>query len=123
MTIVTALPRALWIGLLGVLLGGCSSLPFFKDDAEPTEPREPEIAIYEFEVDAPSERLRDLLLEHMDLARFQKAPKADAISGPEIDRLAIAAPAQARVLLETEGYFDADVKIEQAPGAAGLPHL
>ena len=123
MTIVTALPRALWIGLLGVLLGGCSSLPFFKDDAEPTEPREPEIALYEFEVDAPSERVRDLLAEYMDLARFQKAPKADAISGPEIDRLAAVAPAQARVLLETEGYFDADVKIAQTVGASGLPHL
>ena len=58
MTIVTALPRALWIGLLGMLLGGCSSLPFFKDEAEPAEPREPEIALYEFEVDAPSERVR-----------------------------------------------------------------
>jgi translocation and assembly module TamA len=123
MTIVTALPRALWIGLLGMLLGGCSSLPFFKDDAEPAEPREPEIALYEFEVDAPSERLSTLLLEYMDLARFQKAPKSDAISGPEIDRLALAAPAQARVLLETEGYFEADVKIEQTVGAAGLPHL
>ncbi len=123
MTTFTALPRALWIGLLGVLLGGCSSLPFFKDDAEPVEPREPEIALYEFEVDAPSERVRDLLAEYMDLARFQKAPKADAISGPEIERLASAAPAQARVLLETEGYFDADVKIEQTVGASGLPHL
>ncbi|MEO5880916.1 MAG: BamA/TamA family outer membrane protein [Caldimonas sp.] len=123
MTIAPALPRALWIGLLAVLLGGCSSLPFFKDDAEPTEPPEPEIALYEFEVEAPSDRLRALLLEYMDLARFQKATKADAISGAEIDRLAIAAPTQARALLETEGYFDADVKIEQTPGAAGLPQL
>jgi len=123
MTIVTALSRALWIGMLAVGLGGCSSLPFFKDEAEPSAPREPEITLYEFEVDAPSERLRDLLLEHLDLARFQKAPKSDAISGPELDRLAIAAPAQARALLETEGYFDADVKIEQTPGAAGLSHI
>jgi len=123
MTIRTALARALWIGGLAVLLGGCSSLPFFKDDAEPQTPREPEIALYEFEVETSSERVRDLLLEYLDLARFQKAPKSDAISGPEIDRLAIAAPAQARALLETEGYFDADVKIEQSPGAAGLPHI
>ena len=42
---------------------------------------------------------------------------------PEIDRLAIAAPAQARALLETEGYFDAEVKVEQSPGAGDLPHI
>ena len=33
MTIRTALARALWIGGLAVLLGGCSSLPFFKEIA------------------------------------------------------------------------------------------
>jgi translocation and assembly module TamA len=109
--------------LLAVMLGGCSSLPFFKDDDAAAEPREPEIALYEFEVDAPSERIRDLLGEYLDLARFQKAPKADAISRPEIDRLAIAAPAQARALLETEGYFDADVKVEQSAGTGDLPHI
>ena len=124
MTRLTALSRALWMVMAAVLLGGCSSLPFFKSDDEKTEPpREPEVTLYEFEVDTSSDRARTLLLEYMDLARFQKAPKADAISGPEIDRLAIAAPAQARALLETEGYFDPEVKIEQKPGAAGLPHI
>ena len=123
MTVLAALSRALWTGVLAVGLGGCSSLPFFKDDAEPAEPREPEIALYEFEVDAPSERIRELLGEYLDLARFKKAPKADAISRPEIDRLAIAAPAQARALLETEGYFDAEVKVEQSPGVGDLPHI
>lgn len=125
MTIGTALLRALWVGFLAALLGGCSTLfPFLADkDEDAAAPREPEVALYEFEVDAPFERLRDLLNEYMDLARFQKAPKSDAISGPEIDRLAIAAPTQARALLETEGYFDAEVKIEQSPGSAGLPRL
>lgn len=123
MTLFAALHRALWAVVLAVGLGGCSSLPFFKDDADKEEAREPEIPLYEFEVDAPSERVRDLLAEYLDLARFQKAPKADAISRPEIDRLAIAAPAQARALLETEGYFDAEVKVEQSPGAGDLPHI
>jgi translocation and assembly module TamA len=123
MTVLTALARALWIGSLAVLLGGCASLQFWKDEEEPAAPREPEIALYELEVESSSDRVRELLLEYLDLARFQKAPKSDAISGPEIDRLAIAAPAQARALLETEGYFDADVKVEQSPGADGLPRI
>jgi translocation and assembly module TamA len=123
MTVLTALARALWIGSLAVLLGGCASLQFWKDEEEPAAPREPEIALYELEVESSSDRVRELLLEYLDLARFQKAPKSDAISGPEIDRLAIAAPAQARALLETEGYFDADVKVEQSPGTDGLPRI
>jgi translocation and assembly module TamA len=125
MTWVTAPLRALCIGCLAALLGGCANLPFFgdKDEANAAEPREPEIELYELEVDAPTEALRTLMLQYLDLARFQKAPKSEAISGPEIDRLAIAAPAQARALLETEGYFDADVKTERTAGAAGLPHI
>ena len=125
MTFCTAPLKALWLPVLAALLGGCSTLPFFahKEDEGSAAPREPEVALYEFEVDAPSDRLRTLLLEYMDLARFQKAPESEAISGPELDRLAIAAPAQARALLETEGYFDAEVKIEKDAGNAGLPHL
>ena len=125
MTLRTAPLQALWAPVLAALLGGCSTLPFFsgKPDDGSAAPREPEVALYEFEVDAPSDRLRTLLLEYTDLARFQKAPKSEAIAGPELDRLAIAAPAQARALLETEGYFDAEVKIEKGTGSAGLPHL
>ena len=124
MTLRAAPLRALWWSTLAVLLGGCSSLPFFSDkaDADASPQREPEVALYEFEVEAPSP-LRKLLLEYLDLARFQKAPKSEAIAGPELDRLAAAAPAQARALLETEGYFDASVKIAQAPASSGLPRL
>ena len=124
MTLRTAPLRALWWSTLAMLLGGCSSLPFFsnKDEAAAAAPREPEVALYEFEVDAPSP-LRALLLEYMDLARFQKAPRSEAIGGPEIDRLVAAAPAQARALLETEGYFDSTVTIAQAPAAAALPRI
>ena len=124
MTLRAAPLRALWWSTLAMLLGGCSSLPFFsnKDEAAAAAPREPEVALYEFEVDAPSP-LRALLLEYMDLARFQKAPKSEAVAGPEIDRLVAAAPAQARALLETEGYFDPTVKIAQASSTAGLPRI
>jgi len=117
--------RALGVVVLMACLGGCSSLPFVskKDDAEGSAaPREPEVALYEFEVEAPAP-LRLLLLDYLDVARFQKAPKSEAIAGPELDRLAAAAPAQARTLLETEGYFDATVKIAQVPGTNGLPRI
>ena len=65
MTFRTAPLKALWVPVLAALLGGCSTLPFFSDkqDEGSAAPREPEVALYEFEVDAPSERLRALLLE------------------------------------------------------------
>ena len=119
MTWRAALHRALWIPVCAALLGGCSSLPFFskKDaDAATKKAPEPEVAIYAFDVDAPKP-LRTMLLTYLDVARFQKAPKSEAIAGVELERLAAAAPAQARALLETEGYFDADVKIVLTPAA------
>ena len=125
MSFDAALRRALWGSVFGVLLGGCSSLAFLSksDDADASAPpREPDIALYEFEVDAPAP-LRALLLNYLDLARFRKAPKSDAIAGPELDRLAAAAPAQARALLETEGYFDAEVSVAKSNGHAALPRL
>jgi translocation and assembly module TamA len=117
--------RALSIGLLAALLCACSSLPSVSknEDAQAAaKPREPEVKLYDLEIEAPAP-LRAMLLEYLDLARFQKAPPSEAIAGPELDRLAVAAPAQARTLLETEGYFNADVKIAQSSGNAGLPRL
>ncbi len=125
MTVAAAPLRALAAVSAALLLSACSSLPFFSDkgdaDAD-AKPREPEVKLYDLEVEAPAP-LRTLLLAYLDLARFQNAPKSEAISGPELDRLAAATPAQARTLLETEGYFDADVKIAQSSGANGLPRL
>jgi translocation and assembly module TamA len=121
-----ALLRALWGSMLAALLCGCSSLPFFSNKDEATAaapPREPEVTLYDFEVEAPAP-LRTLLLEYLDLARFQKAPKSEGVAGTELDRLVAAAPAQARGLLETEGYFDSTVKVAQTPAApGGLPRI
>ena len=83
---------------------------------------EPQVPLYELEVRAP-DPLRRLLLDYLDLARFQNAPASEAITPAELERLAAAAPAQARSLLETEGYFDADVKVTRSDGAAGLPRI
>ncbi len=60
--------------------------------------------------------LRDLLVRHLDLARFRQ--QAD-ISQVEIGRLIAAAPAQAKRLLETEGYFNARIDVQRTSDPAG----
>lgn len=115
----------LWAALLGVsgLLAGCTSLPFFgKPDVDPAAlaaAAAPDRAVYRLEVIAP-DPLRRLLLDHLDLARFQNAPHTEAITTSELDRLVVAAPAQARGLLQTEGFFDADVHAARDTGADGI---
>ena len=94
------------------LLAGCSSLKLF-DDTPAEPPAEKPVALrtaYHVEVVAPGP-LRKLLLDYLDLARFQTAPETETMTPAELTRLAAATPVQARALLETEGYFDADVKI------------
>ncbi|TDP63276.1 autotransporter assembly complex protein TamA [Roseateles toxinivorans] len=72
-------------------------------------------AAYIVEVDAPSEQ-RQLLLSYLDLSRFQNAPQAEALSAIELNRLCAAAPAQARSLLETQGFFNSKVTLTRSPG-------
>lgn len=82
-------------------------------------------------IDAPDD-LRALLERYLDLARFQRADLAggptgssasEGITRAELARLLTAAPLQARQLLETEGYFDAQVSatIEGSSAAPGQP--
>lgn len=116
--------------LLGILalLGGCALLSPGPDDdpaptAAPAAAEEPDRAVYRLEVQAPGD-LRTLLTTYLDLARFQSAPQTEGITAAELDRLVAAAPAQARSLLETEGYFNAQVRIERVPAdAEGVPLL
>lgn len=121
---MTAPVRALVLLFLAAFLGGCSSLPFFgkKDDAAKEEAPPELVEQYEFDVEAP-DPLKKLMTDFLDLARFQKVPKADAVEGRELDRLVAAAPAQAKQLLETEGYFDANVTMAQSAGKSGLPRI
>lgn len=74
-------------------------------------------AAYHLEVRAPNP-LRDLLVRHLDLARFREQPD---ISVVEIGRLIAAAPAQARSLLEPEGYFNASIDVKRDDAPAGGP--
>ncbi len=102
---------------------GCAAVP---QDAPPasvaTEPAAavapagaasaPSTVSYRVEVQAPDE-LRQLLLTYLDLARFQNAPQTDGITNAELIRLSAASPAQARTLLETEGYFSPQVSVKR----------
>ncbi|MDP4302066.1 autotransporter assembly complex protein TamA [Leptothrix discophora] len=61
-----------------------------------------------------------LLRRHLDLARYESLAEAERITRIELIRLLAAAPAQARKLLETEGYFNARVstRIDETDGTA-----
>ena len=123
---------ALAMGLLGGLLGGCSSLSSLLSPAPEQQvsgpaaaasaPINSERAEYRIDVQAP-DPLRGMLLNYLDLARFQDAPATEGINAAELERLVRAAPAQARGLLETEGYFNADVQVTRENGPNGLPLL
>ena len=110
--------NALWrtassvaMGLL--LLSGCSSMPWSKKpDTTRSEPVLRDM--YKLEVNAPSD-LKRLLTSFLDLARFQRGPEADRITLAEIDRLVAGAPAQARSLAETRGYFNSQAKARRSP--------
>lgn len=87
--------------------------------AEPTTEAAAPAAAWQLQIEAPA-ALRDLLAQHLDLARFQRVGEADRITRAELGRLVAAAPAQARTLAETLGYFSAEARArfvgEERPG-------
>ena len=112
---------ALPLMLLAALLAGCATPGTPQDATRPTatSAEAAQALRLRLVVQAPAE-LRSLLEKSLDLARLQDLPTDDAIDESEWVRLIGAAPAQARELLQTEGYFDAQVtvqrRIEQADG-------
>jgi translocation and assembly module TamA len=117
--------------LAALLLAGCASLGGIlgRDEDEAgkraagTAAEGPTRVVFVLELEAP-QALRALLGEHLDLARFQRLPEDQALSAAELDRLAAAAPAQARALLETEGYFNPTLSLSHpAPQADGLARV
>lgn len=95
--------------------------------------RAPRPVDWQLTVDAPSP-LDILLMENLDLARYQReaqqaqddasaaqgnepAPSALRITRGELRRLLAEVPAQARALMEAEGYFTAQVRIKVEDGA------
>ncbi|MEY4908081.1 MAG: hypothetical protein RL260_1799 [Pseudomonadota bacterium] len=63
------------------------------------------------DITAPPE-LRALLARYLDLSRYLATPDTARVPRGELMRLRQAAPAQARALLETEGYFNAKVSTQ-----------
>ena len=99
--------------LSACLLGACAS-PGGQPGATPAgTAAAPGPARLRLLVQAPAE-LRSLLEKHLDLARLQGLPADDAIDDSEWLRLIGAAPAQARELLQTEGYFEAQVTLQRS---------
>jgi translocation and assembly module TamA len=108
---------------IALLLGGCAHLPWAdggSGDAEHPKAAAPAVKLFALQVDAPAP-LDELLRANLDVGRFQTGPSADAITLPELDRLLAVTPAQARALLETEGYFNAEVRAERQATPDGLP--
>lgn len=107
-------------------LSGCAALQEFKQAITPggsakqssasapaTEVGGRLVVEYTLNIEAPG-KLKELLEEHLDLARFRQAPEDQRLSLQELGRLSAAAPQQARALLETEGYFNARVTVERS---------
>ncbi len=70
--------------------------------------------------------LKELLEKHLDVVRLGRMAR-DEVDEAEWSRLIDAAPAQARELLQTEGYFNARVVLQRQPrrtaGAADLVRM
>lgn len=105
------LVRALVAVLLASLLAGCGLIARQRDGEPQAAPPAP---IVQLEVDAP-EPLRTLLATNLDLARLPGLAGTETIGEVELARLVAATPAQARQLLETEGYFRAVVQVQRIP--------
>ncbi|CAD5372256.1 Outer membrane protein assembly factor [Rubrivivax sp. A210] len=98
-------------------LGGCATVNNALDAVgvgAPQPPAPPPLLRVDF--DAPPE-LKPLLEQHLDLVRLGHLARAD-IDDTEWQRLIDAAPAQVRELLQTEGHFKPDVKLERPESAA-----
>lgn len=121
-------PLALAIVLaLAALLGGCSVLKPKSDQEAAAARGEPPAEgppRYDIEVEGPRE-LRALVGDNLDLARFRTVPAEQGLTDEELSRLVAQAPEQARTLLRTEGYFNAQVqaRLEPAPAEGKLPRV
>lgn len=92
-------------------------------DAAASAPRRRQPAVVpRLEVVAPSP-LDEVLSTYLDLARALASPEAPDIRESEWARLISAAPAQARQLAQTEGFFDAQVSTSRDEGQPPLVRL
>jgi translocation and assembly module TamA len=99
---------------LACALGGCAAFGPTPDGVPAAAPP-PQVMLT---IDAP-EAQRRLLENFLDLSRLAVLAHGETLSESELRRLEAAAPAQARALLATQGYMQAEVRVQREPGAAG----
>ncbi|WP_088279240.1 autotransporter assembly complex family protein [Ideonella sp. A 288] len=99
--------------VVALLAGGCSTLSELPLPGL-SRPAVPPGAL-QVEIDAPPE-LKTLLAQHLDLSRAMQLRDDEALDAIEVQRLLVAAPAQARDLLRTEGYFEPEITVQRSPG-------
>jgi translocation and assembly module TamA len=107
------LARLADVTLLATALAGCAHSPVHL----PGHDNGPQVL--RLEVQAPKP-LQALLGKSLDLAQVNRLAAGKPLAPSELTRLVAQAPAQARALLETEGYFDAQVDVTAEPGAPPL---
>ncbi|PZP35126.1 MAG: outer membrane protein assembly factor [Roseateles depolymerans] len=110
--------------LSALMLAGCATRPAAPEVAAPAaaasaaDDGENEAYRLDITVDEdPGGTLATLLHQHLDLARYRAS--AAALNRSELARLIAATPAQAQALLETEGFFNAEVQARRAEGSDG----
>jgi len=114
---------------LTVVVSGCASLPG-TDAPRPAEPGASTApggrigpAAVQVEIQAPAD-LKAQLERFLDLVRLGRVVSREDVDDSEWARLIDATPSQVRSLLQTEGYFQPDVRLERTPGTtAGQPDL
>jgi translocation and assembly module TamA len=99
---------------LCVAMAGCSSIPGASPGATGLAKAD-NPPVLQLEVDAPAP-LAALLSRHLGLARVNRQARGETLNDGEFERLVEMTPAEGRALLETEGYFHADVRAELLPG-------
>jgi translocation and assembly module TamA len=87
-------------------------------DDGPDAPGAPAQPVVKVEVDAPG-ALKDLLERYLDVARLARLTRGDAVTGTELQRLIDVAPLQVRELLQTEGYFNPQLRVQRLPPEPG----
>ncbi len=97
-----------------LVLAGCSTTSG-EQPAAAAQAKDDVGTVLQLDVDAPAP-LDDLLSRHLGLARVNRQARGEKLNDGELERLVEMTPAEARALLETEGYFNADVKAELLPG-------
>ena len=121
--------RALSLLLAGALLGGllvgCAGLPSFRPPPTSELPSDDNALSGPYvsprvEIVAPPD-LRILLERYLDLSRLGALSQGLPVSATEWSRLIDVAPAQARELLQTEGYFAPEVRISVEGGDGAVP--